>query len=311
MATEAPASPAPNSPTATSASTSPAPSKPTTAANAASPSPQATKPAPGSTPAGTAAGGTQAAGTPEKPEESEGTAARRLVREQRERVKAEKRAAELEAKIKVLEGEGDPFKRAVTLWKEGKRAQAVKTGFGVQAFDDDLLIQLASDEPEAAQPLTPEQMREQIRQELEEQRKAEEAQRTQQLQSLRTAAVKEVGAVLTSSPDKWPTVWAIGITADDLADAIDASYDPKTGQTMAPEALFDEIEKQYRAKVQGLPWLAKPESPQAPRSFGDGSRRGPVDTADAPKPASFEERQRAREQREREFRERHFGAARG
>lgn len=228
------------------------------------------------------------------------------MREQRERARAERERDELRGKLKTLETEGDPFKRAAALWKEKKYTQAIKTGFNAQKFDDDLLVQLAGaeDDPE---PLTPEQLREQIKQELEDQRQAQEAAQAQQLQQLRQAAVQEVGAVLVASPDKWPTVWALGITGAQLAAALDASFDPKTGRTLPPEQLFDELEKEARAKIQGLPYYPRTGEPTpAPRSFGQESRRGPVDAPDPAKPLTFRERQEQRAQRELEWRERTF-----
>lgn len=229
------------------------------------------------------------------------------MREQRERAKAEKERDELRGKLKALETEGDPFKRAAALWKEKKYTAALKTGFGVQKFDDDFLVQVAGaeDDPE---PLTPEQLTAQIRQQLEQERKAQDEAQAAQLQQLRAAAVQEVGGVLVASPEKWPTVWALGITGDALAEAIDASYDPKTGRTLAPAELFDQLEQAFRAKIQGLPWVPKaPEPTPAPRSFGAESRKGPVDAPDPAKPPTFADRQKLREERERQWRAQRFG----
>lgn len=220
------------------------------------------------------------------------------MREQRERAKAEKRASELEAKLKAIETDANPFKTAAQLWKDKKYTQALKTGFGVKAFDDDLLVQLASEEPEP-EHLTEEQLTERIRRQLEQERKAQEEQQAAQLTQLRAAAVQEVGSVLVASPEKWPTVWALGVTGEALGEFVDAL--PKKWGTPAEE-VFEELEKSYRAKVQGLPWVPKPATPPtAPRSFGSETRRGPVDTAED-RPMTFAERQKAREQREAEFR---------
>jgi hypothetical protein len=221
-------------------------------------------------------------------------------------VRAEKERDEARGKLKALETEGDPFKRAMVLWKEGKRAQAVKTGFGVKAFDDDFLVQVAGAE-EDPEPLTEEQLTERIRKQLEADRQTHATAQAEQLQQLRAGAVQEVGAVLVAAPEKWPTVWALGITGEQLAAALDASFDPKTGRTAEPDKLFDDLEAEARAKIQGLPWLPKAAEPTpAPRSFGQESRRGPVDQPDPAKALTFQERQKLREQREQEWRVQRF-----
>lgn len=222
------------------------------------------------------------------------------MREQRERTKAEAKARDLEARLKAIESEGDPWKRAKALWQEKKYNEALRTGFGVRNFEDDLLVQLASDESEP-EHLTEEQLTERIRKQLETERKAQEEQQAARLMEMRAGAIQEVGSTLTANPEKWPTVWALGVSGEALGEFVDSL--PKRWSTPAEE-IFEELEKSYRAKVQGLPWMPQSgQTPAAPRSFGSGSARGPVDTADI-KPMTFKERQAARQQRDKEFLER-------
>lgn len=307
MANEAAPSATPSS-TATPGSTTPAVSSPKPVTAAATPSGPARTPSPASTQTGAAAGGTPPAGSPEpKPSETEGAVALRLVQEQRKRAQAESRARDLEARLKTLTDESNPFKTAAGLWKEKKYAQALKTGFGVKNFDDDFLVQVASAEEEP-ENLSPDQLRERIRQEMDKERKEAETAQEARIHELRGAAVQEVGSVLVANPEKWPTLWALGVRAEEIAAALDASYDRSTGRTAPPDKIFDDMEAARKAKIMGLPYMAQTGAPTpAPRSFSQGGGRGPVDEVDPAKPLTFAERQALRDQRDREFRARRFG----
>lgn len=291
---------------ASPATSAPPPSSPTPAASATAPSPPAAKPSAPSTPGGSAGGGTQAAGIPpEKPADTDGTVALRLVREQRLRSGAEKARDEALGKLRAAEPHAATTASFRAKWAAKDYVGAMREAFGTADFSDDLLVALASGSEEP-KPLTPEQMREQIRAQLEEERTAASAAETAQMQTLRMEAVKEVGSVLTASPEKWPTLWAVGVTGEQIAAALDASYDRATGRMAEATALFDGLEQALRAKLQGLPWVPKaPEPPAAPRSFL--SSRGPTDAAPEVKPQTWAEREAARAERDRLFREKHFG----
>jgi len=253
---------------------------------------------------------------PEEPKQSAGALALQLVREQKARQAAEKKAAELEARLQTGEGEAAPIKGAKEKWAAGKFAEAIREAFGVKNFSDDFLVQLASSDAEP-EPMTQEQLTEHIRQQLKDEMKREADAQAARIAELRGAAVEEVGAVLTKSPDRWPTVWRFGVTGEQLAAAMDASFDPRTGRTATAEQIFDKFEADYRKEVEGLPYwqrqeaapaATEPPPPAAPRSFGSESRRGPVPTTEAKPPTTAEERWAAREKAEREFRQRHFGS---
>jgi hypothetical protein len=252
---------------------------------------------------------------PPEPKKSEGQLALELVREQRARQAAEKKAAELEQRLKTGETESAPVKTAREKWQAGKFADAIREAFGVKNFSDDFLVQLAQADGEPEQ-LTPEQIREQVRAEI----KAEEDARVAQVVQLREAAAAEVGETLTKSPDRWPTVWRFGVSGERIAAAMDASFDPRTGRTASPDQIFDQLEKEYRAHVEELPYWKRdpgagepppaPPPPAAPRSFGAESRRGPVPTAEPTPPQTAEQRWEARRKAEAEWRAKTFAAPR-
>ena len=275
-------------------------------------------PSSAATPAGTpTAPSTTEPTSPEKPEEkppegkkSDGLLALELVREQKARAAAEKKAAELEARLKTGEPESAALATARAKWKEAKFVEAIRDAFGTGAFSDEMLVQLAAHKPEPEQ-LTEEQLTEKIRQQLKAEMKAEEESRAAQLAELREAAIVEVGGTLTKSPEKWPTVWRFGVSGEKVGEVMDANR----GAT--PEQIFDLLEKEYRGNVEGLPYWqrteaaaapAEPPPPAAPRSFGTESRRGPVPSTEAPKPQTAEERWEARRKADAEWRAKTFGA---
>jgi hypothetical protein len=254
-----------------------------------------------------------------EPQKGDGALALELVREQRTRQAAEAKARELEEKLKLGATDLHPLQAAREKWGKGEFAAAIREAFGVRHFSDDLLVQLARSAAEP-EPLSPEQERERIRQEIRDEIKRERDAADAQLAQLRDAAVEEVGGVLTKSPDKWPTVWRFGVTAEQLAAAMDASFDPRTGRTATAEQIFDQLEKEYRGNVEQLPYWqrpaeappppAEPPTPAAPRSFGSESRRGPVPTTEPAKPQTAEQRWEARRKAEAEWRARVFASNR-
>lgn len=288
----------------------PSPASTTSAPAAEKPSHAA--PNTSATPGSLATGSTPSAGattsdpaSAAKPADTDGTVALRLVREQRLRSGAEKARDEALGKLKAAEPHAATTASFRAKWAAKDYVGAMREAFGTADFSDDLLVALASGSEEP-KPLTPEQMREQIRAQLEEERTAAATAETTQMQTLRMEAVREVGSVLTASPEKWPTLWAVGVTGEQIAAALDASYDRATGRMAEPTTLFDGLEQALRAKLQGLPWVPKaPEPPAAPRSFL--SSRGPTDAAPEVKPQTQEEREAARAERDRLFREKHFG----
>lgn len=262
------------------------------------------------------AAGTQAAPTTsepkptDEPKKTDGQLALELVREQKARRAAEAKATELEQRVKTGETETAAQRAAKEKWGKGAFADAIRDAFGVKSFSDDFLVQLAQADA-TPEPQTPEQIREQIRAEM----KAEEDARVAQVSQLREAAVTEVGETLTKSPERWPTVWRFGVSGERIAAAMDASYDPRTGRTASPDQIFDQIEKEYRAGVEELPYWKRdaapepaPEPPAAPRSFGTESRRGPVPTTEPVKPQTAEERWEARRKANEEWKRKQFGA---
>jgi hypothetical protein len=260
--------------------------------------------------------------TPEakKPEETQADFALRLVREQRARGKAEADAKAALKRAEAAEKERDDFRSwkekqesANKAWGEGKYVDALRSVFG-KGLPENLLVELASAQSEQPEPMSPEQLRESIRAELRAEQEAlrvkekqEEDERSAQLQQMRDAAVQEVAQTLTSTPEKWPTVWALGVTGDQIAEAMDAAIKEKG--KVEPEAVFEAIEKEYRERVLGLPYLPKDGSP-APRSFGGDAARGPVDYTNGQKPPEkAAERWEWRRQQHEAWKKSKFGGA--
>jgi hypothetical protein len=280
-------------------------------------------PSPAAAPAGTPPAPSTESGTdkpadkpPEEPKKSDGQLALDFVREQKARVAAEGKARELEQRLKAGETEWSPVKTAREKWAAGNFPDAIREAFGNNAFSDDLLVQLASFKPEPEQ-LTEQQLTERIRTQLKTEMKVEQDAQAARLTELREAAVGELGEALTKNPEKWPTVWQFGISGEQIAAAMDASYSPQTGKTKSAEEIFDQLEQDYQGKARALPYWAKdaapppaaePPPPAAPRSFGTESRRGPVPTAEPMKPQTAEERWEARRKADAEWKAKTFGA---
>lgn len=222
------------------------------------------------------------------------------MREQRERVRAEKARDEALGRLKAREPDAAALLESRALWAQKKYLPAMKAAFGASSFEDDLLVALASGSEEP-KPLTPEQMREQIRAQLEEERATRESEVATHLQGLRNEATKAVGQHLVDNPTLYPSLWRKGISAEAIGAAMD-----KAGWGAEPATVFAALEAEERAGISALPWFPKAAEPTAaPRSWL--SSRGPTDAAPEAKPMTAEEREKAREQRYAEFRVRNFG----
>jgi hypothetical protein len=280
------------------------------------PSPTSSQPPPGP-PVGSATPPNQPAPTEKKPDESQADFALRLVREQRRASKFESEAKEARRQLEALTKERDEYKTRVSghetagkAWQERKYVDAIRSAFGVKGLPEDLLVELASAETAQPEQMTPEQMREHIRAELKAEQEAarakeeeEERERSAKMQEMRVAAVQEVAETLTATPDKWPTVWALGVSGDQIASQLDELV--KSGKEIEPAAVFDALEKEYRERVLGLPYLPKQEGG---RTFGADAMRGPADSNPRPAaPEKAKERWEWRKQRDEEWRKQKFG----
>jgi len=273
---------------------------------------------PAAKPAGNGTSSASAQPTP-KPNESESEFALRLVREQRRTGLVTKERDDARKQVEAITRERDEARTALAavesakkLFAEGKYVDALRGAFGIRGLPENILVELASAESVAPEPQTPEQIREQIRAELKaeqdaarEREQEEETQRTAKLQALREAAVTEVAGTLTAEPTKWPTIWALGVTGDQIASKMDELIKP--GQPVDPGAVFDALEQEYRERVLSAGYSPKQAAPApgGPKSFGSDLRRGPVDTAAEPKPPATSRERWA--QRDAEWRRQKFG----